>query len=145
MMTLGACIALLSGCAGTWQQVYAGAAATADYIDSAHERGWSNPLNQRVDECAESLPSTATGDDVDACLGPYAANPEVLTALERYNAAADVLSATLLATDPNGDQTEVLAAWSAVLAAARELVALFPDGERFLRQLDAIARKAGAR
>jgi hypothetical protein len=132
---------LLTGCASTWQVTYASAAATADYVERVHERGWSAPLRVRVEECAESLPSTATGEAVDLCLGPYASNDKVVKALEVYNAAADVLAATLLATDPKGDQTPVLAAWLDVLAAARELVSLFPEGDKLMRQLDAIAKR----
>lgn len=140
-LAASALLLALTGCAGTWQGVYAGASATADYVETTHERAWSEPLRVRVKEC-DALPDETT-DQVLLCLGPYAANPDVLAALEKYDAAADVLAATLLATDPNGDQTQVLAAWADVLAAARELVALFPDGERFLKQLDALARKAG--
>lgn len=136
------CLAL-TGCAGTWQGVYASASATADYVETTHERAWSEPLRERVAECDHDLPDDRTEADVVACVGVYARNPEIVAALEKYDAAADVLAATLLATDPNGDQAQVLAAWADVLAAARELVALFPDGERFLKQLDALARKTG--
>lgn len=134
-------LAVLLGCASVWQGVYAGAAATADYVDKTHERGWSAPLRIRVAECDADLPEGATAEQVDVCLGPYAANAEVVAALETYNAAADVLAATLLATDPSGDQTDVLVAWGDVLAAARAFVALLPDGERYLRQLDALTRR----
>lgn len=133
----------LAGCANGWQAVYAGARATADYVDATHERAWSEPLRERVAECDATLPEARTEADVTACVGVYSRNPEVVAALEKYDAAADVLAAALLAADPNGDQTQVLAAWADVLAAARELVALFPDGERYLKQLDALARKAG--
>lgn len=140
-MLLAASLAFAAaGCAGTWQGVYAGAVTAADYVDRTHERGWSEPLRVRVAECSESLPSTATVEAVDVCLGPFARNAEVLAALERYDAAADVLAAALLATDPHGDQTQVLAAWADVLAAARDFVALLPEGPRYLQQLDALTR-----
>lgn len=137
------CLAL-TGCASVWQSVYATSHATADYVETTHERAWSEPLRVRVKEC-DVLPDETPTDQVLLCLGPYAANPDVLAALEKYDAAADVLAATLLATDPNGDQAQVLAAWADVLAAARELVALFPDGERYAKHLDALARKVGKR
>lgn len=141
-LTALAAAVLLSACAGTWQSVYAGAAAAADYVDTTHRRGWSEPLNRRVDQCEQS---TARGVASLSCLGPYVHNPEVIEALERYNAAADVLTASLLATDPKGDQSAVVAAWTDVLAAARAFVALLPDGERYLRQVDALTRRVGRR
>ena len=132
----------VAGCAGTWQRVYASARTSADFIDATHERGWSEPLRVRVAECGESLPEHASPDQVDVCLGPFAFNAEVLAAVEAYDAAADVLAAALLTTDPRGDQAPVLAAWADVLAAARAFVARLPDGDRYLKQLDALTRGA---
>lgn len=135
-----ALVLALAGCASTWKAVYAGARTSADFVDQTHERAWSLPLGERVDECGQILPPDASRADVDACLGVFVANPKVLEALVAYNAAADVLAAALLATDPEAkDQSAVLDAWGDVLAAARDLLVLFPDGERFVRQLDAIA------
>lgn len=134
---------LVTGCASTWQAVYAGASASADYIDRTHAKAWSEPLRERAEECDETLPDDRTDADVDACLGVYARNPEIVAALERYNAAADVLAAVLIATDPTAkDQSAVLAAWGDVLEAARSLVALFPEADRLLRQLDVITRRS---
>lgn len=141
-MTLTACL-FATGCASTWQAVYAGASASADYIDQTHAKAWSEPLRERAEECDETMPEDRTDADVDACLGVYARNPEVVAALERYNAAADVLAAVLIATDPTAkDQSAVLEAWGGVLEAARALVAILPEADRLLRQLDTITRKA---
>lgn len=144
-----ACLALmvvvLSGCAGAWQGTYAGAKTLAVYVEDVHKNGWSEPLNAQVDECEESLAEDASMAEVDECLGEFGvANPKVVKALEVYNEAAGVLGAALLATDPNSkDQSAVVEAWADVLAAALDLVALFPEGEKFVKQLKVIARKAG--
>jgi hypothetical protein len=144
LQTLALLLALgATACASTWRTVYAGSSAAADFIDRTHARAWSEPLNKRADECEETLPEDRISADVDACLGVYTRNPDVLAALERYNAAADVLAAVLLATDPEAkDQAAILAAWADVLAAARDLLALFPDADKHLRQLDTLTGKA---
>ena len=83
------------------------------------------------------MPEDSDVATFDECLGVFAHNDEVVAALERYNAAADVLAATLLATDPEtGDPSTVLSAWAAVVAAALDLVALFPEGQTLARQLE---------
>lgn len=147
---LGAmCLVLVSvflfGYAGAWKGTYAGAKTLAVYVEDVHENGWSEPLNARVDECEESLADDASLAEVDECLGEYGeANPKVIVALEAYDAAAKVLGAALLATDPSSkDQSAVVEAWADVLAAALDLVSLFPEGEKFVKQLKVIARKAG--
>lgn len=134
----------LSACTTTWQGIYASASVSADFIERTHAKGWSEPLRARHADCDATLPDDRTDADVDACMGQYAArNPDVVVALEHYNAAADVLATVLLATDPNDrDQADVLEAWGAVLGAARDLLRLFPDADKHLRQLDAITSKA---
>ena len=134
----------LTGCAGSWQNTYAGAKTLAVYVEDVHENGWSKPLNAKADQCEASLPEDASAAQVDECLGPFVHNDKVVDALEAYDAAAEVLGAALLATDPSSkDQSAVLEAWGDVMSAALDLIALFPEAEKFTKQLKTIARKAG--
>jgi hypothetical protein len=132
----------LSACAGPWKSTYTAGAVTAQFVTDTHRIAWSEPLRERAEECDKRLdPEVDTKADFDHCLGQYAANDVVLLALERYNAAADVLAAVLLATDPEKpDRAKLVAAWADVLDAALDLIALFPEAEKYSGQLKTLTQ-----
>jgi hypothetical protein len=136
---------LLSACAGPWKSTYTAGAVTAQFVDDTHRIAWSEPLRERAEACDNRLdPEVDTKADFDQCLGPYVANDDVLLALERYNAAADVLAAVLLATDPEKpDRDKLVAAWADVLDAALDLIALFPEAEKYSAQLKTLTQGLG--
>lgn len=130
----------LSACAGRdWQRIYAGGKTMATFIDETHESMWSDPLNERLEVCSAQLPEVTTNEAIDECLGVYANNPKVVEALEAYNASAKLLSAVLLATDPEAkDKRELQAAWREVIARALEMLELLPESDKLTRQLRAL-------
>lgn len=137
-------LATLSGCANAWKTSYVGGAVAADFVVDTHKQAWSEPLNARAEECDATLdPETDTKADFDECMGVYASehNSKVVRALEVYDASASVLAQLLLTTDPeNPDEKKLLSAWGNVLNAALDLVSLFPEGEKYARQLRTLTK-----
>lgn len=137
LFLVGAC-----GCANAWQTSYVGGSAAAKFVTETHKIAWSEPLNAKTRECDPAHnPKIQSEKDLEACLGIFTRNPEVVAALKKYNATAEILEQILLATDPNKpDSAKLLAAWNDVLDAALDLVDLFPDGARYTHQLRILTR-----
>ena len=130
-----------AGCANAWKVAYVGGSTAASFVTDTHKQAWSKPLNAKAEECSASLTDENTKADFDACLGIYTENDKVVKALEAYNAASEVLETVLLATDPeNPDKAKLLTAWTAVLDAALNLVALFPEGAKYTSQLQTLTK-----
>lgn len=134
---------VLSACAGQWKNTYVGGAAVKEFVTHTHKIAWSDPLNERANKC-ETDAAVASVKEYDACLSPYDRNDEVLKALKVYEIAAHSLTAALLATAPEGVgaiEREVLREeYRKLLRAARELIALFPEAEKYAKQLELITK-----
>lgn len=144
LLTMVCMVLLSTGCANSWQHTYASAATMKEFVTNTHKTGWSDPLNDQREECNESLdPEVNTKADFDECMGPYSVetNKKILTALEVYKSKAAILSAVLLATDPeNPDPEKLQEAFELALGAAQDLLALLPEGKRNLSTLKKLTK-----
>lgn len=141
-------LAFILACVNAWQAVYIGGATTAALVTDAHKLGWSEPLNARARECDAKLNAeTDTKSDFDQCMGTFAPenNDKVVYALERYNAAADILTKTLQATDPERpdpvDRTKILLAWAEVYQSALAFLKLLPDGDKHVERMKRLVKR----
>lgn len=131
-----------SACAGAYVNTYRAATISTGIVNEAHEKLWSDPLRSRAAECdAKIPPGEESFSALEACLKPFTrdANDRVVQGLAAYNTAAAALGAILIAAegDPkNVDKEALRDALEDVVAAARELIASFPESKKWLDRLE---------
>ena len=133
---------VLAGCAPgkAYVNTYRAAIITKDVVTEAHQLLWSDPLREKVKECDEAIPDNAGVEALELCLAPYTkeANDKVVAALAAYRTAAQATSTILIAAEqnPDGIDKEALSkSIKATIAAADELVSLFPKGKKWRDKL----------
>lgn len=134
-----------TGCAGqnAYVNTYRAGVIAKQVVTESHKELWSDPLRDKVQEC--DTEENSTTELLDECLKPFTKdnNEKVVQTLAAYQAAAATLSTILIASekDPNGVNKEALKqAIGDTLAAARELIALFPEGQAWLDRLDMLLK-----
>lgn len=136
--------------ADPYVSTYRGAVIVKGVTTEAHKEAWSDPLRETAAACDEKLsgddvPDEEQYEDLQACLGPYNAenNDKVVKSLAAYKAAATALTAALIAAEgnPEGvDQDALNEALRDTLAAARELIALFPESQAWVDRLELLTK-----
>ena len=122
---------LLAACAhDPYVNTFRAGVITQQIVTESHHRLWSDPLNARIEVCDAAVPDGASVADLDRCMEPFTRenNDKILKTLASYNLAAAALSAALLAKEKD-------LPISAVVKAAEDLVALFPQGLPWLNRL----------
>ena len=147
MKKLVVVLTLVSGCASgnAYVNTYRAAIITKDVVTEAHQLLWSDPLREKAEECDEAIPDNVGVEALDLCLKPFTkeANDQVVAALSAFRTAAQATSAILLAAEKNPEGVDKAAlneSIQATLAAARDLVKLFPEGEKWLAKLDMLLK-----
>lgn len=113
------------GCANANKNAYIAASVTKQIVTESHEI-WSQELNEKATECDAS---TESAEAFDTCLGPFAKNDDVVTALEIYKNAAESLFRILKSGDA-AEATAVKELKDRVIDAAWALMKRLPD-DRF--------------
>jgi len=144
-LTFALSATLLTGCAGAYLNTYRAAVITRDTVTETHKTLWSDPLNARADECEKDLGGEYTLEEIDACMKPYTLdnNDKVVKALAAYRTAAASLTAILIAAegDPDGiDKDALKAAMADTLAAAKDLIELFPEAQKWFDRLEMLLK-----
>jgi hypothetical protein len=112
-----------AGCATAHKNAYIAASVTKQVVTESHEI-WSEKLNEKATECDNS---TDTSEAFDQCLGPYAKNDDVVTALEIYKNAAESLFRVLKSED--AEATAIKELRQRVIDAAWDLLDKLPDDQ----------------
>lgn len=134
-------IVLASGCGAshTYRRAYTVGAVTKEFVTTEHQH-YSEALQARLATCdPDRNPDAAvrTKRDFDECMGRWFRSDRaetVAVALGTYHAAAEVLTTVLLRETATPD--EIRRAQLALVRAARDLIALFPEGKRVLDKYD---------
>jgi len=142
LLAMVACLAL-SGCGSAYINTYRGAVITKELVTEAHESQWSEPLRERAAECDTEANDTVA--KLDECMAPFTKdnNDKVVKALAAYKTAASALSAILIAAEKNPDGLDKDAlkqAMSDTLAAARELISLFPEAAEWMERVEMLLK-----
>lgn len=135
-----------TACGGAYVNTYRAGAITKGIVTEGHKQLWSDPLRARAEKCDAEVPEgDGHLDELEACLKPYTreVNDRVVQSLAAYNTAAAALGAVLIAAenDPKGIDKEALkGALVDVVAAARELIAAFPESKKWLDRLELLLK-----
>jgi len=130
-------IAVLGGCAHASPKkvhntAYITGSVTKNIVEESHKI-YSKNLNKKVDECEESATSEA---GFDACLGPFAKNEAVVTALDLYKKSAEILFDAL--KDPGTPKEQLENLRRSVIDLANGLLDLLPEGSKAKEQVRSI-------
>jgi len=132
----------LSGCAGAYVNTYRGAVILKETVDTAHKDFWSDPLRARAEKCEKEATDLKS---LELCLDPFTKknNEIVVKALASYKTAAEALTAILIAAEDNPDGIDKDAlkqAFNDTLAAAKELIAYFPEAQKVYDRLELLLK-----
>lgn len=140
-------ILLLSACAqnSAYLKTYRAGVITKEIVTDAHKELWSDPLRDKAEVCSQAVPADASVEELEQCLDPFTKdrNDKVVTALAAYKTAATGLTAILIGAEKNPDGVDKVALRKAIedtLAAARELIALFPEAQQWLDRLEMLLK-----
>lgn len=139
--------ALAQGCAGSspYIKTYRAGVITKQVVTEAHKELWSDPLRDKAEVCGQAVPEDASVEELEECLAPFTKsnNDKVVQALAAYQTAAATLSTILIAAEKNPqgvDKTALKQAINETLAAARELISLFPEAQSWLDRLEMLLK-----
>ena len=146
-LTLVLSLALLPGCAGgsAYLNTYRAGVITKEVVTQSHKELWSDPLRSKAEVCSQAVPEDGSVAELDDCLKPFTKtnNDKVVTSLAAYQAAAAALTAILIASEKNPEGVDKVALREAIentVAAARELITLFPKAAAWADRLEMLLK-----
>lgn len=137
---LALALTLSTGCANAYKAAYVTGAVTKEFTTGAYDE-YSTQFNAKLTECdPETNEEVTTKTELDECMGPAfekKTHDKIVTAVDVYYEAAKALTAVLSSSEP-GD-ADMKAAATAIFESAIAVLEMFPESEKLVSKLKALA------